>query len=365
MKKRFLAVVLCACVLAGTAASAAGSASQSSAVVSRNYLEGTYLRELVSLFSAQVTSARESTAAAALEKLDLIGQGFLDRLSSLNPSSPGWLTSGSFTQQTGEGGTLITLSTGSGVIWTAGTAYLSGSLIDVTDGRELSSGALTVGHRYVASAESTIAVTSMTGQWSVEGQWKTAADAVELPEILFEDVPPDSPDYEAVCYVVRHGLFVGTSDTKFSPNLTINRGMMATVLHRFAGEPATTYAAVFSDVAQGQWYAPGVIWAAESQVVIGMGDGTYRPTEDLTYQQVAIMLYNYANWAGIDTSARADLTQFTGGDAVSGWAKEQMSWAVAAGIMVTGDSGELTPKVPASRVHVAVMMQRFDLLVNS
>ncbi len=364
MKKRFLILILCVCILIGAVVSASGSYSQDNAVVSRSYLEGTYLQELISLISTQLSTALQNTKAAVMERLNSLGQGYLDRLAPLGAAQSQWLTAGSFTTQGGEQNDTVTLAPGAGVIWNYGTAAFTGTLIDLTEGTEKTNSVLTAGHRYVAIVESVITIESAVGYWAVEGEWKTTSDGVTLPEVVFEDVPFDSPYYDAVSYVVKQGLFVGTSDTKFSPDVTINRGMMATVLHRFAGEPTITFSPVFSDVAEDKWYTAGVIWAADSTVVVGMGDGTYRPAENLTYQQVGIMFYNYAKWAGIDTSAQVDLALVPGGTSVSSWAKDQMSWAVAAGIMVTDDSGILLAKEPASRAHVAVMMQRFDKLIH-
>lgn len=365
MKKRFLVLIICACVLIGAVVSASGSYSQDNAVVSRSYLEGTYLQELISMISTQITSAMQKTKASAMDRLDSIGQGHLDKLNSQDESDSQWLTASRFATHGGEQNDTLWLAPGAGLIWKSGTASFSGTLIDLTDGTEKNNDELTANHRYVAATECVITIESAIGYWSVEGEWRTTSDGVTLPEVFFEDVPFDSPYYDAVSYVVKEGLFVGTRDTKFSPDVTINRGMMATVLHRFAGEPAITFSPVFSDVTDGKWYTAGVIWAADSTVVVGMGDGTYRPSENLTYQQVGIMFYNYAKWAGIDTSTQVDLTLVPGGSSVSGWAKDQMSWAVAVGIMVTDENGTLLAKEPASRAHVAVMMQRFDKLIHN
>ena len=363
MKKRFLALIICVCTLIGAAVSAAGSSSQDSAVVSRSYLEGTYLQELIAMISSQITTAQQNTKTNALNKLDSIGQGYMDQLAPLGGSESKWLTASSFKDCSGEANDTITLAKGAGLIWTSGTATFTGTLIDLTEGAEKTGGALVTGHRYVAAAESVVTITSATGYWSVEGEWNTTSDGIKEPEISFEDVPADSPYYDAVAYVVKKGLFVGTSDTQFSPDVTINRGMMATVLHRFAGEPAVEYRPVFTDIAEGKWFTAGVIWAADHAVVVGMGDDTYRPNDSLTYQQVAIMFYNYANWLGLDTSVKADLTTVPGGESVASWASDQMAWAVGAGLMVTNAEGTLLAKEAASRAHVAVMMQRFDQLI--
>lgn len=364
MKKKVLALIICVCVVAGVSVIATGTSSQDGMVISRSYLEGTYLEELISVISVQISNARQNVKSAAEKRLNELGQGYMDQLEPLIGTKENWTTTGSLVEQCGELSDTITLSSGSGLLWTQGVAAVKGLLVDVTEGKELSSGSVAEGHRYVAVTETVLTIESDVAYWSIEGEWTTTSDGISAPEILFEDVLADSPYYDAVRYVVEHGLFVGVSETRFAPDDTINRGMMATVLHRFAGEPEVAYSPVFSDVADGKWYTPGVIWAADSTVVSGMGDGTYCPNNELTYQQVAVMFYNYANWAGIDTALRADLSVIAGGSSVAGWAKEQMSWVVASGIMVTDEGGNLTPTLSASRANVAIMLQRFDKLVN-
>lgn len=364
MKKRFLILIICGCALLGMIVSASGSASQDHTVISKSYLEGPYLQELVSIVSDQVAAGASNTRSAALQSLNTLGQSYLDQLKPNGRETQDWLTAGSFTAQGGERGDTVTLAPGSGLIWISGAADFTGTLIDLTVGRELQRGALEAGHRYVAGTECLVTLSSGTAYWSVEGRWLTTSDGVTVPAISFVDVPMDSSFYDAVCYVVERGLFVGTSDTEFSPYVTINRGMMATVLHRLAGTPTTVYTPVFSDVPDGRWYTPGVIWAAESTVVKGMGDGTYRPAEDLTHQQIAVMFYNYANWIGIDTSAQADLSTVPGGNTVSSWAKEAVSWAVSVGIMPIDSETPLAAKEPANRAQVAIMLQRFDALIS-
>lgn len=364
MKKRFLVLIVCACTIIGAIVSAAGSTSQDSAVVSRSYLEGAYLQDLVSMISTQVSTAKQNAKTAALEKLNSIGQSYLDLLAVSGGAQTEWLSASGFTGGGGNAGDTLALASGAGVIWTSGAADFTGTLIDLTDGVELTDGKMTAGHRYIAATESTITITGAIGYWTVEGEWKTTSDGITIPEILFEDIPPESPYYSAVSFVVEQGLFVGMSDTKFSPELILNRGMMATVLYRLAGEPDVAYRPAFSDVPDGKWYTSGVIWAADNAVVIGMGNDMYAPTDKLTYQQVAIMLYNYANWMGIDTSGRTDLSSLPGGSRVSGWASEQMSWAVSNGIMVTDDTGNLLAREDATRGNVAIIMQRFDVLIR-
>lgn len=365
MKKRILALVLCACALCGVVGSASGSVSQDdNTLISKSYLEGTYRQELQEEISQRVAIAGESSYNSAVQTLDTLGQSYLDKLAPDDgEDSSEWLSAGAYVDQGGEKDDVIILAAGAGLILTEGSAQVSGILVDLTDGKEVSSGQLTKNHRYVAEQESVITVTSAVAYWSVEGKWQTTSDGVTERPVVFEDVSADSWYYESVYFVVDQGLFVGTSETKFSPLATMNRGMLATVLHRLAGTPAVAYSPVFSDVPDGLWYTNGVVWAAANRVVNGMGDGTYRPTGDLSRQQIAVMLYNYANWVGIDTSDRADLSAYPDGASVASWAKDAMSWAVSAGIIQGDTNSRLTPAANANRAQVATMLQRFSGLL--
>lgn len=360
MKKRFLILIICICVLAGAAVSASGISSQDSIVVSRSYLEGTYLQELISFISVQISNAKHNVKNEAQERLDGLGQGYLDQLEPLLGPQEDWQAAGSFVDQGGEMGDTITLVAGSGLVWTGGTASFSGTLIDITDGTEIVNGNVTEGHRYVAATETVVTVNSDIAYWAVEGEWTTTSDGVPKPRVVFTDVPAGSWYYDPVYFVVERGLFIGTSETQFSPKATMNRGMLATVLYRMAGEPEVTYSPIFTDVKDGSWYAPGIVWAAQSGVIASDSE-TCKPLEDLTRQEIGLMLYNYAAWKGIDTSERADLSIMKDGDQVSDWALDAMSWNVAKGIFI-GSGENLNPLDTTNRAEVATVLLRFDAL---
>lgn len=360
MKKRFIVLIICACVVIGAAVSASGTSSQDSAVVSRSYLEGTYLEELISFISAQISNAKQGVKTEAEQRLDKLGQGYLDQLEPLVGTKEGWTATGSFVEQGGERNDTITLATGSGLFWTSGTASFDGTIIDITDGTELVNGNVMEGHRYVAATETVITVESDIAYWMVEGEWTTTSDGVPKPKVVFTDVPADSWYYDPVYFVVERGLFIGTSDTQFSPKATMNRGMLTTVLYRMDGEPEVTYSPIFSDVKEGSWYAPGIIWAAQSGV-ISSDTEISKPLEDLTRQEIAVMLYNYAAWKGIDTSERADLSIMKDVDQISEWALDAFSWNVARGIFI-GTGENLNPLGTTNRAEVATVLLRFDAL---
>lgn len=175
---------------------------------------------------------------------------------------------------------------------------------------------------------------------------------------IFSDVVPGAWYTDAVQYAYDNGLMTGTSATTFEPNTTTTRGMIVSMLHRLEGSPAVG-SADFSDVASGDWYADPVAWAASEGIVGGYGDGTFGPNDPITREQMASILYRYADYKGLDVSARASLDAYSDADSVSPWASDVMSWAVSEGIISGMTEDTLAPQGTATRAQVAAMFQRF------
>jgi hypothetical protein len=194
---------------------------------------------------------------------------------------------------------------------------------------------------------------------TVKATFKAEQTEPEQPSGLpFTDVAKDAWYFPAVEYVFNNGLMNGTTATTFAPNVELNRAMMAAVLYNMEGGPACDKSGLFSDVADGKWYTDAVNWAASNNIVSGMPDGTYAPDQALTREQMASILYRYAEYKGIDVSARADLSTFTDGTTVSPWAQDVVQWAVAEKLM-SGNGNELQPKGTASRAQVATVLMNY------
>lgn len=187
------------------------------------------------------------------------------------------------------------------------------------------------------------------------------ADYLQEPGMLlpFTDVSWNHWAYSAVKRVYTRGLMVGVSDTSFAPGQTLSRAMLASILYRLAGEPAVTAENPFTDVPADQWYTDAVIWAAENGIVVGCGDGTFRPNAPATRAQTAVMLYAYANFAGRNTSQRADLSAFADAADVPSWALEEMQWAHAAQLILGRDGKLLAPNAEATRAEMATILSTF------
>lgn len=187
------------------------------------------------------------------------------------------------------------------------------------------------------------------------------ADYTQEPGMLlpFTDVSWDHWAYSAVKRVYTRSLMVGVSDTSFAPDQALSRAMLASVLYRLAGEPAVTAENPFTDVPADRWYTDAVIWAAENGIVVGCGDGTFRPNAPATRAQTAVMLYAYANFAGRNTSQRADLSAFADAADVPSWALAEMQWANAAQLILGRDGKLLAPNAETTRAEMASILSTF------
>ena len=175
----------------------------------------------------------------------------------------------------------------------------------------------------------------------------------------FADVAADSWYADAAAYCRDSGLMSGTGEGTFSPDLPTSRGMLVTILYRLAGSPDAGSAS-FTDVAPGQWYADGVAWASANGVVSGYTDGSFRPNDTITREQMAAILYQSARLQGKLDSGRADLSIFADVDDLSAYAKEPMSWAVAQGLFSGVSADMLAPGGSTTRAQAAVILTAFS-----
>ena len=174
----------------------------------------------------------------------------------------------------------------------------------------------------------------------------------------FVDVAPGEWYYDAVDFVYRNGLMNGIDSAVFSPNTTTTRGMIVTILYRFDGTAAAG-ASGFTDVPEDQYYTSPVAWAAANGIVTGYGDGRFGPNDTITRQQMAAILYRYAQYRGYDVTARANLSGYQDAGQVESYAADAMSWANAEGLISGMDATTLAPGGFATRAQVATILMRF------
>ena len=185
----------------------------------------------------------------------------------------------------------------------------------------------------------------------------------DCPSRAFTDVTAGSWCHEHIDFVVTNGLFYGTSNSIFAPDQHLTRAMMVTVLWRAAGCPENKSASVFADVADGAYYAKAVAWAAENGVVLGTSAKTFSPNDNVTREQMAVILFRYAKLCGKAGSSGGDLSSFADAGSVSAYAADAMAWAVKNGIIlgVRGTDGTyyLNAKGSATRAQAAAVFMRY------
>ncbi len=177
----------------------------------------------------------------------------------------------------------------------------------------------------------------------------------------FSDLRESAWYQEGVTYALQHGLMNGVSEDLFAPEATTGRAMVLTVLWRLSGSPDAKADLAFPDVPENDWYAEAVRWAAENGITSGYPDGRFGPDDAMTREQMAAVLYRFAQSKGYDTSAGSDSTLSPYADAasVSAYAAPAMQWACSAGILTGTDATTLSPKTSMTRAQMATMMMRF------
>ncbi len=177
---------------------------------------------------------------------------------------------------------------------------------------------------------------------------------------IFEDVEAENWFTGYVQYVYDNNIMKGMNDTHFGPDVVLSRAQFATILYRMENEPQTVYEMRFPDVPDEMFYTDAVMWASGEGVgvILGYADQTFGPGDDITREQMAVMMYRYAKYKGYDVTASSDLEDFRDKASVSGFAEKEMKWAVGAGL-IKGDNEKLNPQGTTSRAVCATIIQRF------
>ena len=183
----------------------------------------------------------------------------------------------------------------------------------------------------------------------------------EEPTWPFTDVTEgDDWFYDAVAYVYENGIMAGTDETTFEPFLELDRAMAAQLFYNLEGQPTVTGDSTFTDVTSGHWAVDAITWAAQNDIVAGIGGGLYDPDSNVTREQFAVMLYKYARFKGYDLTATGDLTQFPDAGSISSWAETALSWANGNGLINGHENGTIDPKGSTIRAQAASILAQFD-----
>lgn len=360
MKKKIIAAAAAAALLIsalGAALAAPGDGADP--FVTLSYLTGTYYAQAQ---QAMLERAQQDTAAveqAAFDKLDALAGSYLAQ-------AGGGEYADTFRRMTLVRGDRLDLPTGASLLFEEGLCdivFASGSLVDVTAGKPLASGGtLTAGHRYIAAENTACSVTAVSDAVYLSVRGRYVSDLTGMTYTPFTDLKAADWFYSAVCSAYEGNLFSGMTATTFSPNTNMNRAMLATVLSRMDGLNGYVPPVGFTDVAEQDWFANAVNWAANAGIVTGSG-GAFHPYQDVTREQLCAMLYRYAIYLGLDTGMSGDLSGFTDRGSVSAYARDAVSWAVDKGIVTGITATTLSPGGTATRAQVAAMLQRFSNLI--
>lgn len=214
-----------------------------------------------------------------------------------------------------------------------------------------------------------VEVNGKTGYISEEYITKvnTKKDTYKVPtdtDLPFEDVDSDEWYYNAVKYVYERKIILGYNSTTFAPNDKITRGMLVTILYRMEGSPKISVTSKFPDVKDSSmYYYKAVNWAASNKIVSGYDTGKFGPDDNLTREQLAVILWKYSKYKGKDKDVTADFTKFSDSSKISDYARKGMNWALGVGVM-HGSNGKLLPQGTATRAEVAAMLSNYSKVVK-
>ena len=178
--------------------------------------------------------------------------------------------------------------------------------------------------------------------------------------VSYDDVNEDDWYYNSVIYCATNKIIYGTSNTTFSPNKNLTRANLVTNLWRMEGNPTVSDKQKFSDVKEGQYYYEAVKWAESKGIVNGYEDGKFRPNNNITREQLATILMNYAKFKGKDTNEKAELSKYKDQSGISSYARDGVSWAIAKNVMSGKAEGTvIDPRGTAIRAEVAAMIENY------
>ena len=223
-------------------------------------------------------------------------------------------------------------------------------------GWELNDETYAAGEKYTVTSSVTF-----TAQWKESDEDGDNGD--EEWENPYADVSANQWFYAAVQYVSENNLMNGVAENAFGPDIHTTRGMLVTILHRMEGEPQAGEHS-FTDVAEDKYYADAVAWAAENDIVNGYSDTVFAPEKAMSREEMAVVLYRYAQYKGWDVSAQGDLSRYADSESVSAWSTEAMTWAVGAKVM-NGMDGRLAPQGDALRSQTATVLMRVSTLAGN
>ena len=194
---------------------------------------------------------------------------------------------------------------------------------------------------------------------SVSDYQNKVAEPADCPSRAFSDLDTGKWYHRFVDYAIANGLLGGTGGDTFSPEGTLTRAQVITVLWRLEGEPQAANAISFTDVSDGQWYTDVIRWAVREGIMGGYDDGSFGPNTPIKWQELAAILYRYAGYKGYDVTAKGDPAYFTDPAKIGSWAYEAVQWACGAALLETEGCGLIDPAGNTKRCEFAAAITRF------
>ena len=186
---------------------------------------------------------------------------------------------------------------------------------------------------------------------------QSAIESANQAATGYLDVSEKAWYWNSVCYVTEKGIMNGTGNQRFSPDVSTTRAMVVTILYRLEGSPSVSGSS-FRDEQAESYYADAVAWAEQNGIVNGTGNGAFSPDSEITREQLAAILYRYAQYKGQDVSGTAELNDYIDCIQVQEYARSAMEWACATGLIQGTNDKALQPRAAATRAQVATILQR-------
>ena len=348
--KRTAAAILAVLLLAVCLSSASQPGSVTDPLISKSYVDGSFVPDTVSELKAEGEAALEQMFA------EITGEG------GAAPDGTVYDFASGYTEVELAAGGSIKLWFGSSVILVSGSASITpgGTVVNVASASELTEeAALEAGKRYFCAENTTAAVAAASrSTFLVNGYFAAEGETSGESGMNYTDVSEKNWFYQYVKYVVDNGLYYDIDGETFRPNEYTTRATLVYALWSAAGRPEAEGAAKFSDVGD-DWYTEAVVWATSTGVVKGYDDGTFKPDGNVTREQIAALIHRYSKWLGREDGEPGDLTAFGDEDKVGKWALDDVKWAVGEGLIKGNDKKMLNPKASATRAEVAAILMRF------
>ncbi len=361
--KRALSLILVIVLLVSfSAALSAGTAEDP--LISLSYLTGKYASSLLE----QAKEEYKTSSAALLEEAG----------ASFGRATEGYML-GAAESEFASGYRLIsfvagdelTLYSGASAVMLGGAALVSvkngelidvsrGAVVSVSDSANPSARMAKNGIRYFAAEESSAVFTCyVSGSVAVDGFYNLSRGDGSAPGLLFTDVPASYWAADYIYALADRKLVNGMGGSTFQPLTTMTRAMFVTVLGRMSSVKTSSYSSgTFSDVPTGEWYSPYVAWASKKGIVTGYDDGTFRPNDPITREQMALIIVRYIDFAGLSLSDKNAASEFTDAELISAWALEAVERAQRLGLITGRENGAFDPKGTANRAEVCTVLYR-------